>query len=300
VPIRTILVGVDFSPASEVAGRQAIAVARRTGGRVVLAHAAALPEEPEGLPPSMASTAQAYLGILRKRVAEDRVLLDELAAQLGGQGAELSSMLVDGFADEALVTAAHDLSADLLVAGAHGHRGLGRVLLGGVVERIARSASCPVLVSRAAPSSTDGGFHRILVATDFSDAADRGLDLALEIAAEGAAIELVHFWQLPIVPRTHAKDEVDATMEEVRGGMEEHGRARGAERLAARDTSRHQVRYALREGDTRDGIVDLARIAACDLVVIGSHGRRGLRRFVLGSVAEHTVRHAPCSVLVAR
>jgi len=300
VPIRTILVGVDFSPAAEVAGRQAIGVARRTGARVVLAHAAAIPEEPEGLPSSMAKTAHAYLTILRNRVAEDRVQLEQLVARLGTHGVDLSSSLVDGFADEALVTAARDLSADLLVAGSHGHRGLGRALLGGVVEHVVRMASCPVLVTRGAAEAADDGYKRVLVATDFSDPAERGLDLALEMVAAGGSVELVHFWQMPVVPRTHARDEVDATLAEVRAGMEQHGRQRGADALAARDTSRVQVRYALREGDTRDGIVDLARIAASDLVVIGSHGRRGLRRFKLGSVAEYTVRHAPCSVLVAR
>jgi len=298
--IRTIVVGVDFSPVSEVACRQAIGVARRSGARVVLAHAAAIPDHPEGLPTSMGETAQAYLGVLRGRIAEDKRALAELGDRLGGQGVDVSHVLVDGFPDDALVTAAHELAAELIVTGSHGRRGLGRIVLGSVAERVARTAPVPVLVARGAGDAADAGFQRILVATDFSEAADRGLDLPLALAADGATVELVHFWQLPALSRAHAAEEVDATLAEIRAGMEQHGAERGAEALAARDTTRAQVRYALREGDARDGIVDLARIAGCDLVVVGSHGRRGLRRLLLGSVAESTVRHAPCSVLVAR
>ena len=298
--IRTIVVGVDFSPVSEVACRQAVGVARRAGARVVLAHAAAIPEQPEGLPSSMSDTAQAYLGVLRGRMADDKRTLAEIGDRLGDQGVDISHVLVDGFPDDALVTAAHDLGAELIVTGSHGRRGLGRILLGSVAERVVRAAPVPVLVGRGAHDAADGGFHRILVATDFSDASERGFDLALSIAAEGAAVELVHFWQLPALSRAHAADEVDATLADIRAGMEQHGAERGAESLATRDTTRANVRYSLREGDARDGIVDLARIAGCDLVVVGSHGRRGLRRLLLGSVAESTVRHAPCSVLVAR
>src|SRR5687767_2067717 len=122
--IRTIVVGVDFSPVSEVACRQAVGVARRTGARVVLAHAAAIPEQPEGLPSSMSDTAQAYLGVLRGRMADDKRALAEISERLGGQGVDLSHVLVDGFPDDALVTAAHDLAAELIVTGSHGRRGL--------------------------------------------------------------------------------------------------------------------------------------------------------------------------------
>ena len=300
VTTRSILVAVDFSPPSEVAARQALAIARRAGGRLVLAHAAAIPDEPEGLPPSMASTAQAYLDVLRARAADDRAQLGELADRLGGAGVEVSHVLVDGFADDAIVTAAADLGAELLVVGSHGRRGLGRVILGSIAERIVRNAAVPTLVARGAADAADGGFDRVLVATDFSEPADRGLDLALELAAPGATVDVAHFWQAPVLSRAHAADEVDATIGEIRGGLEQHARERGADALAARDTTRATVRYTVREGDTRDGIVDLARIAGCDLVVVGSHGKRGLRRLFLGSVAEWVVRHAPCSVLVAR
>lgn len=298
--LRTIVVGIDFSPAADVACRQAIGIARKLGARIVLAHAAAIPEEPEGIPASMSTTAQAYLAILRDRIAEDRQALTELEERLDSQGVDLSHVLVDGFADDAIVSAASELSADLIAVGSHGRHGFGRLVLGSIAERVVRSAHVPVLVARGAAEAADGGFKKILVATDFSEPAEHGLDLALDLVAADGSIELVHFWHLPALSRAHASEEVDATVAEIRAGMEQHGRERGADALAARDTSRATVRYSLREGDSRDGIIDLARVAGFDLIVVGSHGRRGLRRLLLGSVAEHTVRHAPCSVLVTR
>lgn len=296
--MQTIVVGVDFTPAAEIAVKQALAVARRQGARLVLAHAAALPDAPSGVPESMRSTAEAYLQVLRGRAGEDQEALAALADRFGGQGAEISQVLVDGFADDALLDAATKLSADLLVTGSHGRRGLGRLLLGSVSERVVRRADVPVLVARGDAAAADLGFRRILVATDFSDAAERGLQLALDLAAEGATLDLVHFWQVPGLPRGHASDEVDATVEEIRLGMIQHGTERGARALA--DHPEATVRFHLREGDAQDGIEDWATAEGCDLIVVGSHGHRGLRRLLLGSVAESTVRHATCSVLVAR
>lgn len=295
--LETILVGVDFSTTSEQTCQHALAIARHAGARLVLAHATALPEQPEGLPPSMQDTAAAFLSILRGRAAEAQRDLAELGDRLTGQGAEISQLLIDGFADDALVHTAAELHADLVVTGSHGRRGVGRVLLGSVAERVVRGAACPVLVARGEPTP----YRTVCVATDFTEAAEHGIDLAIAIAAPDATIDILHFWDAPPVPRGHATDEVDETVAEIRAGMIVHGEERGAQMIEARGGDRGgRLRYHLREGDPTDGITHWAAEARCDLVVVGGHGRRGLRRLLLGSVAEATVRQAPCSVLVAR
>ncbi len=280
--LQTIVVGVDLSTRSELACRHALLVARRTGAKIVLVHATALPDQPEGLPASMRDTADAYLAILRKRAAGADRELAELAARLSGQGAEISQVLVDGFADDGLLAAATEVHADLIVT------------VGPHAERIVRVAHGPVLVARGEPTA----YTKICVATDFTEAAEHALDLALALAPDDAHIDVVHFWDAPALPRGHATDEVDATVDEIRAGMVLHGNERGAATIAARGDAR--LSYQLREGDPTEGIAAYAAAQACDLVVVGGHGRRGLRRLLLGSVAEATVRHAPCSVLVAR
>lgn len=287
----TILVGVDFSETSDQTCAHALTVARGTGARIVLAHATALPQQPPNLPASMQDTADAYLGILRGRAGEAERELDAARARLSGQGVDVTQLLVDGFPDDALIHAANETKADLIVTGSHGRRGLGR-LLGSVAERVVRGATCPVLVTRGAARP----YRSICVATDFSAAAERGVDVALQLAPEDGAIDLIHFWDAPPMIRAHATDEVDATVAEIRDGMQTHGQDRGAAALAARGDGR--LRYHLREGDPGDGLISWAAEAHTDLIVLGSHGHRGLRRLLLGSVAEATVRHAPCSVLV--
>ncbi|MCB9565199.1 MAG: universal stress protein [Kofleriaceae bacterium] len=298
--LRTIVVGVDFSSESELGCRQALAIARRSGARIVLVHAAAIPDPAVGLPDSMRGTADAYLHVLRDRVTADQHALAELNARFAGQGAEISQVVVDGFADDAIPAAARELGADLLVVGSRGRRGLSRLLLGSVAERIVRAAEVPVLIARGAADAADGGFRRILVATDFSPAGEPALDVAFDVAAEGATIDLVHWWQVPSLSRAHAAEEVDATVAEIRAGVIEHGRRRAEESIALRDDASVTIAWHLREGDPQDGIQDWATGHDNDLIVVGSHGRRGLRRLILGSTAEATVRHATCSVLVAR
>ena len=79
------------------------------------------------------------------------------------------------------------------------------------------------------------------------------------------------------------------------------GAREALERAAkALKSSTLSVDTALRRGDPRTAIVDEANERKADLIVIGSHGRTGVRRWLLGSVAEHIVRHAPCSVEVCR
>lgn len=285
--VQTIVVGVDLSERSEPTCRHALRIARRTHARIVLVHATALPELPEGLPASMQDTAAAYLGILRARAAEAERELAALATRLDDGTVTISYRLIDGFPDDGLVHAADEHGAGLIVTS------------GPIAERVVRTAHQPVLVARG-PAAAGDTYRTICVATDFTEAAEHGVDLALALAADDARIDVIHFWAAPPVPRGHATHEADDTVEEIRAGMVLHGNERGAATIAARGDAGARLRYLLREGDPTEGIAEYAAAEGCDLVVVGSHGRRGLRRLLLGSVAEATVRHAPCSVLVAR
>lgn len=297
--LATIVVGVDFSDEAALASRLALAVARRAGARLVLVHAAAMPDAAYGVPDSMVGTRDAYLAILRDRVADDQRALGELRERLDGQGAEVSHLVIDGFADDAIGHTAEELGADLVVVGSRGRRGLSRLLLGSVAERVVRTSPVPVLVARGERDAADGGFRRILVATDFSAAAERGLALAREVAAADATIDLVHWWTVPQLSRAHATDEVDATLAEIRAEVTTAGERRCRAAIADVPAGGPSVRWHVVEGDAQDGVLEWATREGSDLIVVGSHGRRGLRRLILGSTAEAIVRHAPCSVLVS-
>lgn len=296
--IRKILVGIDFSVESKVALDQALEIARHTGASVTLLHCGAIPDHP-AVPPSMETTVDAYIKILDQRLAEDREQLRMLRERHAGQGVDISHMVIDGFADKKIPQAAKELGADLVVVGTHGRTGVKRFLLGSVAERVTRLCESNVMVARPREDGR-GGFQRILVPTDFSKTSERALAVATNLATAGARITVLHCWQIPPMA-TASYAPVKAAQDLYVPMREELGREAAKSGAAFIDTAmREGVDFDFRhvESTPAEGIQSWLDENECGLVVMGSHGRRGLRRFLLGSVAEVTIRHAPCSVLV--
>ncbi len=134
-------------------------------------------------------------------------------------------------------------------------------------------------------------FHRIVVPVEFDQSYATALALAKQLAAAAdATVHLMHVVAILLTPG-EAPSVVVARQDEVKAALEKIAQ----EQLA---TTRYQVH--IRTGDTARGIVELARDVDADLIVMPTHGRRGLPRFFLGSVAERVVREAPCPVLTVR
>lgn len=148
-------------------------------------------------------------------------------------------------------------------------------------------------------------FERILVPTDFGPSAEQALQLAMRLARETSAeLQILHVYAIPVVPiaagagmypaaaapypltlldavRDSAQQQLDALLEKVR-------------LTCPTATAR------LQEGDARREILATAEEWGADLIVIGTHGRTGVARVLLGSVAEHVVRHSRIPVLTVR
>ena len=135
----------------------------------------------------------------------------------------------------------------------------------------------------------------ILVPTDFSPTADRALDYAIALGAKlGARIHIVHVIGIPAL----GIPEIGLALASVTiDGLVADGQA-ALDRIA--DKHRNQATFGevmLRTGDARDEVLQVAKEVHADLIVIGTHGRRGVAHALLGSVAETMVRMAPCPVL---
>ncbi len=294
-----IAVGIDFSPESELAARQALDVARQVGGEVVLVHVAGTVELPAPGPrsdPSLLAAMDAYRATIARSVAHVRAQLEELRRRLSGQGPVVSHVLADGFPDAGLRAAADGAGADLIMVGTHGRTGLRWFFLGSVAQDVVRTATTDVLVARGEQAAR-GGYHRILVATDFSPASERALDRALELAAPGGTVDVVHFHHLPLVVGTDALTYGRGPIE---ASLTDELQARGDRMLAARrKAGGPTLQFHVRHGFAVPGAVHWLEERPSGLAAVGSHGRRGFRGPVLGSVAEAVVRRAPCSVLIA-
>jgi nucleotide-binding universal stress UspA family protein len=291
--LRKIMVATDFSEASETAVEQAMHIARFTGAELVLVHAGNVPNAGAEIPDGLSSLEE-FNTLVRETANQDRAQLEALRQRLAGQGVELSHALVDGFPDQAVCETANEIGADLVVTGTHGRTGLKRFLLGSVAERVVRISDRSVLVSRN--DEGRGGFGRILVPTDFSPLSLKAVDMAIALAKENAQIDILHCWQLP--PASPANRATDAVLNPILKAISSEIKERGNALVESLETKNVTVRFSATREAPAQGIQTRLGEEDYELLILGSHGRRGIRRFLLGSVAEATLRHANCSVLV--
>jgi nucleotide-binding universal stress UspA family protein len=141
-------------------------------------------------------------------------------------------------------------------------------------------------------------YRKILCPTDFSDGAREALEAAVGLTEADGSLLVLHAWDIPAAAMlgeglvlTTMYADVPAAAEEALGRWR-----REAERLGAR-----RVEGRLVHGPAWHQIVRAAEAdPTIDLIVMGTHGRTGLTRALLGSVTEQVVRHAPCAVLTVR
>ena len=144
-------------------------------------------------------------------------------------------------------------------------------------------------------------YKRILVPIDGSDTAARGLAEAISLARDlKATLRLLNLTSdfMPMIEMTSGIDT-----EKFRDGLNQFGKrllAKASEQADRHGVTAETSLHDLRGSRVADAIVEEARESRCDLIVIGTHGRRGVARAMLGSDAENVVRSSPVPVLVVR
>ena len=292
-PPLLILCATDLSADADLAVVAASDLARLFGSRLVFVHAVPYPAPAQVLFPHLVQ------GTTDRLMAVSRVASDTVAARvagLTGRPEEEIDVRVDvGAPDEVIVETAEESGADLLVIGIAGNdsssKGLGAAAL-----RIARHAHCPVLVVRS--GATRGP---ILAATDLSDPAQGALSMAALLATTRGeplvALHVVDYSPIVVVPEAFGPGIPIPVSEEEHKAILKAAGDRLGEVL---DTLEIKADRLLEEGAPSERIVAAAEQIEAGLVVMGTAGGGGLRRMLLGSVAEDVLRLAPCSVLLVR
>ncbi|MBI3723660.1 universal stress protein [bacterium] len=212
-----------------------------------------------------------------------------LEARLDAKGLRASGHVLVG-RDPAveLASFAAKSGASLVAIATHGRAGLRRVVLGSVAERVVRVADRPVLIVNPWALEAPLALGRVVVALDGSEAAEGALPIAAGLARGfGSELILVH------VEEVEALDSLVAVAQEHRKTEKTFERAR-------RSLADARVRTVVRSGVPHAELLDSILETAPGLVVLTTHGRTGLARIALGSVAEAVIRGAPCPVLVKR
>jgi len=199
---------------------------------------------------------------------------------------------------QAIVDAATYNEIDLVTMATHGRSGLGRLFLGSVAESVVRRLTVPVLLVRGEPSAEPGAIGRILVPLDGSEASEAVLAVVAGLAGPfDFTIDLLHVVE-PLTPAALA--EVGSQADELlrrRYAEAETDLARLAGRLEARGL---RVRWTARLGLAAEAIQEYADREKIGLIAMTTHGRSGLGRLFLGSVAEQILRAARVPVLLLK
>lgn len=283
-----ILVPLDGSPLSERSLPYAISLARALHGRLVLMIAAYLSEIPEHGPWSGEmvahphETCRAYLESVKQRVAHpDTELLVKV-----------------GYPHEAILEAAREVDASLIVASTHGRSGLSRWVYGSTARDLLHDVHIPLLAIGRHVADRDGsGFSpaHVLVPLDGSGFGEAALPYGLEIArAFSAKVLLVRVAPYSVeayplaVPQVYWPDLDSELLSGAATYLEE-----------VRGTLEGSVETRVLQGPRAQALLDLVEQEGVDLVVMATHGRAGLQRAFLGSTADRVL-DGPAPVLLIR
>ncbi len=181
--------------------------------------------------------------------------------------------------------------------GTHGHGGLKHAFLGSVTERTLRTIDCPVLAVKQDSAKAEEPITRILLAVDFSSHSDRAVEVTAGLAERLAAtVDVLHAFELPpdYIPYTAP---LSLEFEQKIETIARESLNRVGERF---EKSQPAVTLHSRRGHPSVMISEAAEEFGCQLIVMGTRGNTGLSHVLLGSVAERTIRTAPCSVLAVK
>jgi nucleotide-binding universal stress UspA family protein len=243
-----------------------------------------------------------YDQLLEHRQTWARVYLQGVAQRLEAAGVTADPRVIIGTPEHAIRKAAGEDGTKLVAMATHGRSGIGRMILGSVTDQVVREGKMPMLLSH--PKSQRAAFlnppRTVLVALDGSAFAERALAMGQYVArATGARMLLARVVPIfsyalaspEVIAYGRYPDPVSTAREETRAYLQER----------ERDTAQGgiEVQSVMLEGDPAQEIIRLAS-APDSLIVLTTHGRSGLRRAVLGSVADEVVRRAGTPVLLLR
>ncbi len=214
------------------------------------------------------------------------------------EGVRAKTVVLEGPPTRVILECARAISADAIVLGTHGRSGVSRLAFGSVAEAVLRVSDVPVFVVREA-AIVASNLATILVACDGSEASTEAGRCALAVArAEGAEVVFCTVVDPNVMRWSRAEygydpDHFMATASREAIQLLEHT-------LDEAESSGVPVRSLLRYGDTCEELLESARDVTADLIVLGTHGRRGLGRLFLGSVAESVLRRSAVPVCTVR
>jgi nucleotide-binding universal stress UspA family protein len=296
-----VLIATDCSPASEL----------------LLAEAAARPW-PHGTTFSVVNVADfqhfaelpALIEESKSKIEQLGIALKKGTEKLERAGHHAQHRVIVGFPRIAISEYAKEWHANLVMAGSHGHSAIPRFLIGSVAQGILRTAPCSVEIVRSAAGQPAHSSHsmQVLLATDGSDySVGAAHSVANRPWPAGTVFKVLSVEELALPDGNMTGSSLAAIYpQSLIEELINHARYRAeaavktATEILEREGHKVAAPHKMPVGEPRALILATAEAWGADLIVMGSHGRRGLDRFLMGSVAESVAVHATCSIEVIR
>jgi len=280
---RKILVAVDGSESSRNAFRQACRIARDDKSWITVVTAIPFYQDQFDVLSTKENVGRALKEEGERILSDIKKLADE-------EDAFIKLRLEEGYPSDTIVDVAEEGNFDLIVIGRRGRSRLERALVGSVTARVIGQSQRDILV---VPSGTSIGWENVLLATDGSKysmaATNKAIDLAKSYNGGLKAISVVDVTE---EFQTEAPGAVEALVKEAWRFVEDVGKKADAEGI--------KTETFVREGEIFKVIIDISKEYKSGVIVMGSHGRTGLRRLLMGSVTEKVIGYSPWPVLVVK
>ncbi len=284
-----VLVGTDFSAASDEALRQGYSLANDLGTSLIVCHVVPELDTVNVLFPQLAARNAQHREVLTDKATT--AIGVQIAASLAGAAGKVRTVVDSGTPHAGLLAQADATNAGVIVIGP-----------GKTAERVVRHATVPTMIARHSRRGI------VIGATDFSDSSLPALELAAaEARRRGARLQFLHVVDIGTFALAGAAGAAAAGLPFVHGIPVISIRAiddlQAAAQVRLEDAllnSGIEGEAIAKAGPAARTIADVAASVSAELVVVGTHGRTGLARLTLGSTAETVLRSAPCSVLVVR
>ncbi len=291
-----ILIPVDDSSCSKYAAEFGIELAKKLKAQIFIIHVTA------DLPTIYAATDWA-----EDLLEQGGKLLDTY--RQNQENLNLKTLVVKSLdIAQGIIQSAHDRQCDLIVMGTHGRRGIAHAFLGSVAERVIRLSTLPVLLIRQPKAdqhqTVSSLWQRIVVAIDGSEASRKALSYADQLAqSDNAELHLIHVIpDLPpplVDPLGVGGMAAGFTYSDALKELEREARIVMEVAKAEIKCEKTFFHIARAQRESIDNvIVNYAKEKHCDLIVMGTHGRTGLNRLLLGSVAEALAHSTPIPLML--
>ncbi|MGE8678324.1 MAG: universal stress protein [Achromobacter marplatensis] len=276
-----ILLATDLSARGDRALDRALQLTKALNTKLIVLH----------VMESHSTSARLTTPVWRRLSSDHKALAErELAEDLAAADVPFEVVVVSGDPLAHIMETADGFGCSLIVTGTARDETLGRLLLGTTVEKLARQARQPVLVVKTRPRKP---YHDVLVATDFSPGSRQALRAALQLVPD-ANLTLFHAYDVPFQGKTVPDDAITRSFYK---GAEQSAREFTADTPELAGLTPNIV---LEPGQPETVLSEYSFNHRSDLVVTGTHGRTGILRTAIGSVAERLLESLPSDVLIVR